>query len=115
MKFISFGKVCLFCSLAVFIASFCACKTIEAQKGVDFVTVTPVKYETVKKYHGIVKSRFMSKLSFQTEGKISYIPYAKGDYVTKGQVLARLDGVLYKIRKNTSLYGSKKQTFYNKK
>lgn len=54
-------------------------------------------------FHGVIKSKRIADLSFQSEGKIIYLPYSRGDFVKKGQVLARLDGVLYKIRKNEEL------------
>ena len=73
---------------------------IKAQKPLFTIQAVAVKNENNKKFHGIVISQFTTDLSFQSEGRINYIPYSKGDYVRKGQVLARLDGILYKIKKN---------------
>ncbi len=55
--------------------------------------------ENSKNFKGFIKHRIITKLYFQNEGKISFLPYKEGDYVKKGQVIARLDGYLYKIKK----------------
>ena len=39
-------------------------------------------------------------LSFKTNGNIVFIPYSKGDYIKKGQVIARLDGLTCQVKKN---------------
>ena len=62
-----------------------------------FVNVSNIS--NVKKFNGFIKQRPLTKIFFQTDGKITFMPYSKGDFVKKGQVLARLDGVLYKFRK----------------
>ena len=54
---------------------------------------------TYKTFNGYIKQRPLTKLSFQTDGKISFMPYKKGELIKKGQVIARLDGILYKIKK----------------
>ena len=80
-----------------------ACTTlnnVNKQKTLSNIRVVPVKNENYKSFHGIVKSENTINLSFQTEGRIDYLPYSKGDFIRKGQVLARLNGVLYKIKKN---------------
>lgn len=41
----------------------------------------------------------LDKLSFKTDGNIAFIPYSKGDYIKKGQVIARLDGLLCRLDK----------------
>ncbi len=78
----------------------CGCRDIESIKNVDYIKVVKDKNLNSKTFHGMVKSQLKSDLSFQSEGKIIFLPYTKGDFVKKGQVLARLDGILYKIRKN---------------
>ena len=51
-------------------------------------------------FHGILKANNSTTLSFQSEGRIVFLPYTKGDFIKKNQVIARLDGVLYSIKKN---------------
>ncbi|MBQ9149964.1 efflux RND transporter periplasmic adaptor subunit [bacterium] len=53
-----------------------------------------------RKFYGIIKATQSTNLSFQTEGKIVFLPYTKGDFVKKGQIIARLDGALYSIKRN---------------
>ncbi len=56
-----------------------------------------------KIFHGFVRSQHLINLSFQSEGRIIYFPFSLGDFVKKGQVIARLDGELYKIQKQEEL------------
>ena len=51
-------------------------------------------------FHGILKATNSTTLSFQSEGRIVFLPYTKGDFIKKNQVIARLDGILYSIKKN---------------
>lgn len=99
------------------------CATITKTKDdISYVTVSQSKNTNVKKFHGMVKSQLTSQLSFQTEGRIEFLPYTKGDYVKKGQVLARLDGILYKIKRNeeqarlqdTIIQYNKSQNYYKR-
>lgn len=63
----------------------------------EFITV--ITQENKHIFYGIVKSQTVSNLSFETEGKIEYLPYTKGDFVKKGEILAKLNGELYNIKK----------------
>ena len=54
-------------------------------------------------FHGVLKANNSTILSFQSEGRIVFFPYTKGDYIKKNQVIARLDGVLYSIKKNEEI------------
>ncbi len=108
-------KKTIFLILFLIIGSIAAFNDIKAQKPSMLIKVSAVKNETDKKFHGTVISQFTTDLSFQSEGRINYIPYSKGDYVKKGQVLARLDGILYKIKKNEEQARLKEnQIQYNK-
>ena len=97
MNFKKIIFVILFLTLILTLVTF---SDIKAQKLTTSIKAVLVKSENYKKFHGSVVSQFTTDLSFQSEGRINYIPYSKGDYVRKGQVLARLDGILYKIRRN---------------
>ncbi len=71
------------------------------------------KQETIETYKissspkvtflGTVKFQHSANLSFQEDGVITYIPFSKGDFVKKGQIIAKIDDTLYKIRKNEEL------------
>lgn len=92
-----------------------ACDSSDKPKIADCTKISVVKPQNTKVFHGIVKSQLVTDLSFQSEGKIIFIPYTKGDYVKKGQVLARLDGILYKIKKDEEKAKLKEaQIQYNK-
>ena len=55
--------------------------------------------ENEKSFKGYIKHHSPIKLYFQNEGKIIFMPYKEGDYIRKGQVIARLEGIPYKIKK----------------
>ena len=61
--------------------------------------IVPVCDINSKTFRGYIKEQDIKNLAFQTDGKISFLPYSKGDYIRKGQVIARLDGINYKIKK----------------
>ena len=84
----------LFCSFV-----FSACVVDEKTKMVNCIEVKSNQIEVNKEFYGTVKAQHVAELSFQTEGKIVFFPFAKGDFVKKGQVIAKLDGGLYKIKK----------------
>lgn len=96
LRFILFGSLLLF---TVFLLG-CNKTRVVNEQAVNYVMVNNAKSENETVFYGLVKSQFESELSFQTEGRIEFIPYMKGDFVKKGQVLARLDGILYKIKKD---------------
>ncbi len=56
-----------------------------------------------KTFLGTVKFQHTAYLSFQEDGVITYIPFSKGDFVKKGQIIAKIDDTLYKIRKSEEL------------
>ncbi|MBR6299054.1 MAG: efflux RND transporter periplasmic adaptor subunit [Candidatus Gastranaerophilales bacterium] len=65
---------------------------------------TPEIYKIVHSpkmiYTGTVKFQYVSSLSFQESGIITYSPLARGDFVKKGQILAKIDDTLYRIKRN---------------
>lgn len=60
---------------------------------------TPVLLEQIgrKNYPGIVKETHTINLGFKIAGQISYILVKEGDYVKRGQLLARLDDEDYRL------------------
>ena len=44
-------------------------------------------------FHGVIKSKRIADLSFQSEGKIIYLPYSRGDFVKKGQTVAVIEAM----------------------
>ena len=74
------------------------CNNYENLNDFNYIKIETPKFEQ-DTFHGVVKSSNNVNLSFQTEGKIIYFPFADGDYIKKGQVVAKLDGTLYEIRK----------------
>lgn len=91
MKFFKFFLMILFLFLL------CSCSKDEKITQVDYIKID---FNNKKSFYGVVKANNSATLSFQSEGKIIYLPYTKGDFVKKGDVIARLDGELYAIRKN---------------
>lgn len=83
--------------LILIILIFGTCKFNSTQS--DDACINVANFDNSKHYKGYIKQRPMEKLYFQTDGKIVFMPYSKDDYVRKGQVLARLDGISYKIKK----------------
>ncbi len=82
-------------TLTLIIFAFCACKLNSNEN--NYVKVSDIN--SSKTFSGYIKPRLETKLSFQNDGKISFLPYKKGDYIKKGEIIARLDGVFYKIKK----------------
>lgn len=60
---------------------------------------TPVLLEQIgrKNYPGIVKETHTINLGFKIAGQISHILVKEGDYVKRGQLLARLDDEDYRL------------------
>ncbi len=79
----------------------CSCTNKTTYKNINYIEIS--KKDSQNSYHGLVKSNLSTILSFQSEGKLIFLPYSKGDFVKKGQVIARLDGALYNIKKNEEL------------
>lgn len=76
---------------------FCVCKLSPATDNSAYIEVSNI--DNAKTFKGYIKQKDIQKLSFDQEGKISFLPYSKGDFIRKGQVIARLDGIFYKIKK----------------
>lgn len=92
MKYFGFVLLVLF-SFFLF-----SCSNKKLFENVDYIKVE--NYPDNKIFYGVVKSSNSTILSFQSEGKITYFPYTTGDFIKKGQVIAKLDNVLYEINKN---------------
>lgn len=91
-------KIKLFLYLFLVLLSgmfFTSCSTKNSNIYCRTYKIEPVEKEY---FYGYVKFKNVIDLSFLSEGKVIYCPYTKGDFVKKGQVLARLDGILYKIK-----------------
>ena len=99
--------------LISFVFIFSSCSNNSYIKPTNYIKITDKN--NAKIFHGIVKASLSTLLSFQSEGKIIFLPYTKGDFIKKGQVIARLDGELYKIKKNEELSKLQEATInYNK-
>lgn len=96
MKFLRFTLVFL---LFILLG---ACTPKNKLINVDYIKIDNLE-NSFKTYQGIVKSANSTILSFQSEGQIVFLPYSKGDFVKKGEVIARLDGTLYSIKKNEEM------------
>ena len=68
----------------------CCNNTIQKEQ-VEFYTINPLKTT----FLGTVKFQHISNLSFQENGILTYIPFTKGDFVKKGQLVAKIDDTLY--------------------
>ena len=73
----------------------------KALEKVEYFKIEKVTINTT--YKGIVKTKNSATLSFQTQGQIIYLPYTNGDFVKKGEVIAKLDGVFYQIQKDEEM------------
>lgn len=76
----------------------CSCANQKINKA-NYIQVDD-SYLNKKIFYGTLKAQNSADLSFQTEGKITYLPYTRGDFVKKGEVIARLDDIFYRIRQN---------------
>lgn len=76
----------------------CSCANQKINKA-NYIQIND-SYLNKKIFYGTLKAQNSADLSFQTEGKITYLPYTKGDFVKKGETIARLDDIFYKIRQN---------------
>ena len=66
-------------------------------RNVELTTPVPLEKIGRKSYLGIVKEAHSINLGFKTAGQISHILVKEGDYVRKGQLLARLDDKDYRL------------------
>src|SRR3990167_9973912 len=62
----------------------------------DLIKTQNARVEDIKKVvtaTGVIRSQAEANLKFQTSGKVAYINVKQGDYVKKGQLIAKLDTV----------------------
>ena len=78
--------------LIVTILIFCVCKLNSQQSDNNYLKISDI--DSNKSFEGYIKSHPLNKLSFGADGRIIYMPHKKGDYVKKGEIIARLDGLL---------------------
>lgn len=62
------------------------------------IELTTCKSKENNHFYGIVSNQLKSNISFRSEGRIIYFPYSLGDRIKKGQIVAKLEGELYKIQ-----------------
>ncbi len=89
--------------LALAILCFSGCTNNKEIKNISYIKIPDTNNSDYLEFYGNVKSQKIADLSFESEGKIIFIPYMKGDFIKKGQVIARLDGELYKIQRKEQL------------
>lgn len=65
-----------------------------APKQVTTAIIKKGNLQVIVSASGKVQSQNTAELKFTGTGRISYLPFQEGDYVTKGQVLAYLDGTV---------------------
>ena len=93
-------KIFLLLLLVLFLSS---CNLAFNSNDKNVCEIYKINNKTKRMFHGFVKAQHIIDLSFQTQGDIVYFPYTTGDFVKKGIVIARLDGILYKIQKQQEL------------
>lgn len=71
-------------------------------RSVMLTTLTPVGASEVKSFSGIIRETNDISLGFKVPGQISHIYVKEGDYVRKGQLVAVLDDVDYKLAVSAS-------------
>ena len=76
----------------------CGCFSNYTTQDLNYIKIE--KINTKKEYQGIIKAQNSADLSFQSEGRITYLPYTKGDFVKKGTPIAKINSELYLIKKN---------------
>ncbi|MFC2084447.1 efflux RND transporter periplasmic adaptor subunit [Bacteroidota bacterium] len=97
----SYGKVIIFLFLLITFLIF-ACGEKEQEEKI----IRPVRYKQIylqgadrlRIFPGSARAGFESKLSFKVAGTIRYVNVQVGDKVRKGQLLAQLDQIDYKLR-----------------
>ncbi len=85
--------------LTLALLCFSGCSNNNEIKNISYIKIPNNINSDYKEFYGNIKSQKIADLSFESEGKIIFIPYTQGDFIKKGQVIARLDGELYKIKK----------------
>lgn len=76
----------------------CGCFSNYTTQDLNYIKIE--KINTKKEYQGIIKAQNSADLSFQSEGRITYLPYTKGDFVKKGTPIAKINSELYLIKKS---------------
>ena len=94
----------IFCFFIVLLLSFCDPKTEEVKKEVakpvkTMTLDTPEEIE-IKKYPGKVEANEDAVLSFQVSGNLIEFPIEKGQDVVKGDLIAKIDPIDYKLKYN---------------
>ena len=89
--------------LTLAVLCFSGCNQNKIIKNIDYIKISNTNSSNYLEFYGNVKSQKIADLSFESNGKITFIPYQKGDFIKKGQVIARLDGELYKIQRKEQL------------
>lgn len=91
-----------------YILTFCALVAVSScdkQEEVVEVPLRSVKHQTisystgklVKTFSGVTKAELEANLSFRVSGRVDKIPVSVGDRLSKGQLVARLDGKDYAV------------------
>lgn len=93
-------KTVLVLLISLFLAS---CALISDSSNNNSCEIYKISSNTKRIFHGFIKAQHIIDLSFQTQGNIIYFPYTTGDFVKKGVVIARLDGILYTIQKQQEI------------
>ncbi len=97
-------KSSFFIAYLIFAAGFlssCGNNTPENNDTIRYVKATevlPSKGNNVSIYNGVVKERRDVTLSFKVGGPVNELLVDEGDYVTKGQVIAKIDKRDYNIK-----------------
>ncbi len=89
--------------LTLALLCFGGCNYNNEIKNISYIKIPKTANCNYMEFYGNIKSQKIADLSFESEGKIIFIPYMQGDFIKKGQVIARLDGELYKIKKREQI------------
>lgn len=86
--------------IIILLVVLCACKANKSEiKKVNTYKVINDMNNNYKIYSGSITSQNRPTLSFRIEGKIIYFPYTQGDFIKKGNTIAKIDNTLYDIEK----------------
>ena len=72
-------------------------KQEDVLRPVKYIKVRATDFESKKSFSGLVVSQISTNLSFRVEGNIIEQYVKEGDFVKKGQALAKIDPTLYKL------------------
>lgn len=88
----------LLLAVTLCLANGCTQKTADSFiRSVTLTTPTRSGTETIKHFSGIVQENHNIGLGFKTAGQIEKIEVKEGEYVKKGQLIAKLDDVDYRL------------------